>query len=147
MTNTTDRRDGLGQNSGKKERKQRKGGQVIHVAFGNGGGRVPSDPHASARGNAPNAPAPPGSAEPVSDVFTRREVAKLLGVSEARLRSLDRASVVSPSGARGGRRAYTFQDLIALRATRELLAQKLKLGDVARAIGALKRTLPRVTRP
>jgi tetratricopeptide (TPR) repeat protein len=44
-------------------------------------------------------------------------------------------------------RAYTFQDLIALRATRELLQHRIRLRDVARAIGALRATLPRVTRP
>jgi tetratricopeptide (TPR) repeat protein len=85
--------------------------------------------------------------EPVTDLFSRREVAKLLGVTEARLRSLDRAEIVSPSGQRGRKRAYTFQDLIALRATRELLEQRIRLRDVARAIGALRATLPRVTRP
>ena len=85
--------------------------------------------------------------EPVTDLFTRAEVAKLLDVSETRLRSLDRAAIVSPSGQRGRQRAYTFQDLIALRATRELLAHRGRLSDVARAIGALRETLPRVTRP
>jgi tetratricopeptide (TPR) repeat protein len=68
-------------------------------------------------------------------------------VSETRLRSLDRAKIVSPSGQRGKQRAYTFQDLIALRATRELLDRGSRLRDVARAIGALKQALPRVTRP
>jgi tetratricopeptide (TPR) repeat protein len=80
-------------------------------------------------------------------VFSRREVAQLLGVSAARLRSLDRTRIVSPSGQRGKQRAYTFQDLIALRATRELLQHRIRLRDVARAIGALRATLPRVTRP
>jgi tetratricopeptide (TPR) repeat protein len=42
---------------------------------------------------------------------------------------------------------YTFQDLIALRATRELLEHRVRLRDVARAIGVLRATLPRVTRP
>jgi tetratricopeptide (TPR) repeat protein len=83
----------------------------------------------------------------VTDLFTRREVAKLLNVSETRLRSLDRSKIVSPSGQRGRARAYTFQDLIALRATRELLEHQVRLRDVARAIGALRDSLPRVTRP
>src|SRR5262249_26014794 len=55
--------------------------------------------------------------------------------------------IVSPSGARNGKRAYTFQDLIALRATHDLLARDIKLKDVAKAVGALRRTLPGVTRP
>jgi DNA-binding transcriptional MerR regulator len=116
---------------------------VIHVDFGGGAhvgadtpdfGPVASDALARA-------------AEPVTDLFSRREVAKLLGVGETRLRSLDRAGIVTPSGQRRGKPAYTFADLIALRATRELLAKRIKMRDVAKAIGKLKETLPRVTRP
>ncbi|HEY3822780.1 MAG TPA: tetratricopeptide repeat protein [Polyangiaceae bacterium] len=126
--------------------KRTKGGNVIHVAFGSGGGRL-----GEALGNggaaAPSIPPPPDGREPVTDLFSRREVAKLLGVTETRLRSLDRAKIVSPSGQKGKLRAYTFQDLIALRATRELLEHRVRLRDVARAIGALRQALPRVTRP
>jgi DNA-binding transcriptional MerR regulator len=126
--------------------KRRKGGNVIHVSFGSNGGRTP-EPAATPGENTATSPSPADGREPVSDVFTRREVAKLLGVTETRLRSLDRAKIVSPSGQRGKQRAYTFQDLIALRATRELLEHRVRLRDVARAIGALRHALPRVTRP
>jgi tetratricopeptide (TPR) repeat protein len=138
--------DGTASGGGK--RKRRKGGNVIHVSFGAGGGRVGED-HAApgAAGALATVPPPPDAREPVTDLFTRREVAKLLGVSETRLRSLDRAKIVSPSGQRGKQRAYTFQDLIALRATRELLDRRIRLRDVAKAIGALRQALPRVTRP
>jgi tetratricopeptide (TPR) repeat protein len=74
-------------------------------------------------------------------------VIKLLGVSSSRLRSLDRAGIVSPSGRRNGRRAYTFSDIIALRAARDLFARKVRLRDVARAIDNIRKALPRVTRP
>jgi DNA-binding transcriptional MerR regulator len=142
---------------GDKRKRRSKGGttgSVIHVAFGANGGRIPA-PGANGPGGAPGAsgatapsiPPPPDGREPVTDLFTRREVAKLLGVTETRLRSLDRAKVVSPSGQKGKQRAYTFQDLIALRATRELLDHRVRLRDVARAIGALRQALPRVTRP
>ena len=104
-------------------------------------------PHVGDPGAKPSAARPQDAREPVTDLFNRREVAKLLGVSEARLRSLDRAKIVTPSGQRGKQRAYTFQDLIALRATCELLEHRVRLRDVARAIGALRTTLPRVTRP
>jgi tetratricopeptide (TPR) repeat protein len=142
MTTTT---DGTTTRLGGARRKRRKRANVIHVAFGNGGGRVSSPPDAA--GGASTTPPPPDSGEPVTDLFTQREVAKLLGVTAARLRSLDRAKVVSPSGQRGHQRAYTFQDLIALRATRDLLDHQVRLRDVARAIGALRQVLPRVTRP
>jgi tetratricopeptide (TPR) repeat protein len=116
------------------------------VVFGSNGGRV-TEPSGVASAAPTTPPPPPDAREPVTDLFTRREVAKLLGVSETRLRSLDRAAIVSPSGQRGRQRAYTFQDLIALRATRELLDQRVRLRDVAKAIGALRATLPTVTRP
>ncbi len=140
-----------GMSSSKKSHRGRKrGGEVIHVAFGPGGGRIKhaeTAPRAGAAASAPAPAAPPHNGEPVTDVFSPREVAKLLGLTAARLRSLDRAHIVSPSAMRNGRRAYTFQDLIALRATHDLLARRIRLKDVVQAIGALRRALPRVTRP
>jgi tetratricopeptide (TPR) repeat protein len=90
---------------------------------------------------------PLGSKEPLTDLFTCSEIARLLGMSPTRLRSLDRSGVVSPSGRRRGRRAYTFQDLIALRAAQTLLDRKVRLRDVSRTIEVLKQSLPKVTRP
>lgn len=126
--------------------------KVIHVVFGPGGGRV-SDP-GRAPGNRPgkdNAatqePSAPPSREPVSDLFTGSEVAKLLGITSGRLRALDRAGIVTPSGRRKGRRAYTFGDIIALRAARDLISRKVRLRDVARAIENIQASLPKVTRP
>jgi tetratricopeptide (TPR) repeat protein len=149
MTNTTDERPGLPEKRKPKKKKapsdEPKGGTLIRVAFGQGGGRLPLEPAPLLRESHPTT-ASTHANEPVTDVFSVREVAKLLGLTEARLRTLDRADIVSPSGAKKGRRAYTFQDLIALRATL-LLAKNIKLREVARAIGALKKSLPRVTRP
>jgi len=85
--------------------------------------------------------------EPLTDLFTLTEIARLLEFSPTRLRTLDRTGVVSPTGRRRGRRAYTFSDLIALRTAKTLLEQKVRLRDVTRAVQALKRSLPKVTRP
>jgi len=114
------------------------------VAFGPGGGRL-RDGGEPARpsGDVPE----PSGREPVTDLYSQTEVAKLLGVSRGRLRSLDRSGVVSPSGWRKGRRAYTFSDLIALRAARDLLSHKVRLRDVARAIERIRAALPTVSRP
>lgn len=112
------------------------GGKVIHVRFGPGGGRMDTEAEHALEVNE----------APVTELFSRRDVARLLGLTQARLRTLDRARIVSPSGVRRGKRAYTFQDLIALRATL-MLSKDIKLRDVARAIGALREALPRVTRP
>lgn len=115
--------------------------KVIHVAFGPGGGRIDGVEHALEP-----MPLPTGK-EPVADMYTQTEVARLLGMTRSRLRSLDRAGIVSPSGRRNGRRAYTFNDIIALRAARDLLGNKVRMRDVARAIHRIRETLPRVVRP
>lgn len=144
---------------------------IIHVAFGPGGGRIPTkrppaDEDTSVNDQAvPPPPAMPGFAradlppieadhalasppfEPTLEVFSGKEVSRLLGMPTARLRALDKAGIVRPSGEAHGRRAYTFTDLIALRATSELLRNRVRIGDVARAVGVLRRTLPTVTRP
>ena len=126
--------------------------KVIHVVFGPGGGRVSERPAPVADGAASEAQvedeAPAASSrEPVSDLFTGTELSRLLGISTGRLRSLDRAGIVEPSGRRKGRRAYTFSDIIALRAARDLLARKVRLRDVARAIEKIRGALPKVTKP
>jgi tetratricopeptide (TPR) repeat protein len=132
-----------------RKKRKRRGADVIHVQFGPGGGRR-NEPHgAKDEPHKPPGSVPPPApvTEPVTDVFSSKEVSRLLGISAAQLRALDKAAVVSPAGERSGKRAYTFQDLIALRATRELLASKIRLADVRKAVSALQRTLPRVVRP
>ncbi len=125
-------------------RKKQRDDKIIHVVFGPGGGRVQ-------RRNERIAPVAAetngGTREPLTDLFTLSEIARLLDLAPTRLRTLDRAGVVSPSGRRRGRRAYTFSDLIALRSAKTLLERKVRLRDVTRAIQALKRSLPKVTRP
>jgi tetratricopeptide (TPR) repeat protein len=124
-------------------RKRQRDEKIIHVVFGPGGGRVQKpDERRSAALAASSA-----GREPLTDLFTSGEISRLLGMSQARLRTFDRAGVVSPTGRRRGRRAYSFSDLIALRTAQSLLDQRVRLRDVTRAIGALKRSLPKVTRP
>src|SRR6188508_1105436 len=124
-------------------RKKQRDDKVIHVVFGPGGGRVERrDPKAIDKATEPQS-----GREPLTDLFSGTEIARLLTISPTRLRTLDRAGVVSPTGRRRGRRAYTFSDLIALRTAQTLLDQRVRLRDVTRAIGALRRSLPKVTRP
>ena len=161
MTNLYEGMPNSSKTSRGRTKKKRNGGEVIHVAFGPGGGRIqhadgsPSTMQAPSAGNGAakssaesgDSPATQRTTEPVTDVFSPREVAKLLGLTPAKLRSLEKAEIVTPSALRNGRKAYTFQDLIALRATHDLLARNVRVKDVAMAIGALRRALPRVTRP
>lgn len=133
-------------------------GKVIHVIFGPGGGRVASpaegaDPSSQregatnlARGDAAQLATVPAR-EPVSETFTVADVVRLLGLSPSRLRALERAGVVVPTAQKGKRRAYTFPDVIALRAARDLFGKHVKMREVADAVQNLKRALPKVTRP
>lgn len=121
-------------------RKKKPQDKIIHVVFGPGGGRW--DPKKLTQG----APTEERT-EPVSDVFTRGEIRRLIGLSDSRLRTLDKAGVVSPSARKRGRRAYDFADLIALRAAKSLLDQKVRLRDVTRAIAALRDELPKIKSP
>jgi DNA-binding transcriptional MerR regulator len=118
--------------------------KIIHVVFGPGGGRMQHRADTAAKGSARPAD---GSREPLTDLFSRSEIARLLAVTPAHLRTLDRAGVVSPTARRRGRRAYTFSDLIALRTAQSLLQKRVRLRDVTRAVTALRKSLPKVTRP
>ena len=124
-------------------RKRQRDEKIIHVVFGPGGGRVQKRDERAAT---PLAESSTGR-EPLTDLFTSGEISRLLGISQTRLRTFDRAGVVSPTGRRRGRRAYSFSDLIALRTAQSLLERRVRLRDVTRAVGALKRSLPKVTRP
>ncbi len=136
---------------GEEERKKTDN-KVIHVLFGKGGGRIkpPSEaatPTPAGAATSTDNDASSSAKEPVTDTFAAAEVAKLLGLTVGRLKSLDKAGIVVPSGQRKGRRAYTFSDVIALRAARDLLKRKVRLKEVAVAVQKLRETLPKVTRP
>src|SRR2546428_14172871 len=117
--------------------RRRRGDKIIHVVFGPGGGRV-----RDAGGPLLATDVLPSAREPVTDLFTRTEVSRLLGVSSARLSTLDRNGVVAPSGRRRGKRAYTFTDLIAMRTAQELLERRVRFRDVTRALAAVEKSLP-----
>ncbi len=121
------------------------GGKVIHVAFGSPrGAHLPIiDPPAAA---SPSEVPAKRERDAVTAHFSRRDVARLLGLTESRLASMDKSGIVSPSATDKGRRTYTFQDLIALRATL-LLAKDVRLVEVKKAIVALRESLPNVERP
>ncbi|HVJ18971.1 MAG TPA: tetratricopeptide repeat protein [Polyangiaceae bacterium] len=123
-------------------RRKRRDDKIIHVVFGPGGGRVERKEERPLRDDFAAL-----GREPLTDFFSRSEISRLLGITPTRLRTLDRAGVVSPTGRRLGRRAYTFSDLIALRTAQSLLERKVRLRDVTRAVAVLKRSLPKVTRP
>ncbi len=129
---------------GRKKKSGTDQNKVIHVDFGSTDKHHEEATKARSLDSLPTLPEP---REPLTDLFSGTEVCRLLALSRGQLRSLDRTGVVSPSGRRRGRRAYTFNDLIALRTASHLIEQKVRLRDVARAIAKLKEALPKVTRP
>jgi tetratricopeptide (TPR) repeat protein len=69
------------------------------------------------------------------------EVSRILGMREARVRELVRAGLVRPAR-RGRGYAFSFQDLVVLRAAQGLLAQHVPAARVRRALALLAEQLP-----
>jgi tetratricopeptide (TPR) repeat protein len=117
---------------------------IIHVDFASRMGRrfVPVS-------------APPDLAEstreperdPLGDLYTLRDAAKLFRLSESRLRYWEKSGFIARSHELSGRRYYTFQDLIGLRAARELLSEGVAVRNVHKSLRALRESLPKVSRP
>jgi TPR repeat protein len=74
--------------------------------------------------------------------YTTRDVARLLGLSEAQVRSQARAGFLTPD--RGPRNSYrfSFQDLVLLRTARELAGARVPPLRIKRALCKLARGLP-----
>lgn len=74
--------------------------------------------------------------------YSTRDVAELLGLSPAKVRSLARSGLLSTR--QGGRRPYhfSFQDIVLLRTAQELLSGGIPPRRVWRALRSLRRQLP-----
>src|SRR5512134_3027858 len=74
--------------------------------------------------------------------YSTRDVAKLLGLSEAQVRSQARVGYLAPD--RGPRNAYrfSFQDLVLLRAAKALRDARIAPRRIRRALRTLTRQLP-----
>jgi tetratricopeptide (TPR) repeat protein len=87
---------------------------------------------------------PPGAAErpgPVSGYATR-DVAALLGLSVAQVRSYIRDGFLSPPQGPRGEYRFSFQDLILLRTAKGLLAAKVPRRRIRLALQKLQQQLP-----
>jgi tetratricopeptide (TPR) repeat protein len=85
--------------------------------------------------------------DPMGGVFSLRDAAKLFRLSESRLRYWEKNDFIVRSCERAGRRYYTFQDLIGIRAARELLDEGVAARNVHKNLRALRESLPRLARP
>lgn len=120
---------------------------VIHVTFGRDGSHriekpaLPEEPPIVADD------ASVSTDDPLSDLYDPDEVARFFGVTRQRLRAWRKRGLAEPSVERGSRSFYTFRDLVGLRAVKGLLESGVPEKTVQRAVDALRKTLPRVSRP
>jgi DNA-binding transcriptional MerR regulator len=121
---------------------------VIHVAFGRDGvgTRIAAPaPLAPSPSEAPKPHKP--SDDPLADLYSTADVAKLFDLKESRLRSWAKSGFITPSATVGKKQLYTFQDLVSVRAAKALLERGVPQKRVKDSVDAIRRTLPKVTRP
>jgi len=79
--------------------------------------------------------------------YTFAGVAKILEISESKLRYWSQVGFVGPSVRRGGRQLFNFQDLVSVKAAKELADRGFKTGEVRKALEAVRASLPHIDRP
>jgi tetratricopeptide (TPR) repeat protein len=73
--------------------------------------------------------------------FSSRDVAAIVGISESRVRYWAQTGVVGPSHKTDGRALYSFQDLVGVKAAKELLDGGLSLQRARKTLEALRAQL------
>jgi len=101
-------------------------------------------------GDDPPGPFPgPGLREAVAlkKLFDQREIAKLLGISESRVRRWERQGLVPGLKKTGGTLWFDFQALVAFRTVRQLRGQGLSLGKIGKCVAKMRRLMPGLKQP
>ena len=112
----------------------------------------PSPPPAPpAPGAAAPAAAAPGSTSSASGssetTYSFAAVAKILDLGESKLRYWSQVGFVGPSVRSGGRQLFSFQDLISVKAAKELVDRGFSVTEIRRALDRVRASLPHVDRP
>lgn len=81
------------------------------------------------------------------ELYSVRDVARILAVQESRLRYWMQTGFVGPTVRKGGRFYYTFCDLVSVKAAKDLLAADIPLQKARKAVESLKKLLPADTHP
>jgi len=82
------------------------------------------------------------------DLYRTKEVVQILGISRRQLQYWAQTDLVVPSvKTRGGHHRYTFEDLVALKATKRLIDAGVSVQRIRTSIQALRKILPNVERP
>ncbi len=79
--------------------------------------------------------------------YTFSAAARILGVAEPKLRYWSQSGFVGPSLRRGGRQVYSFQDLVSVRAAKELVERGFQPATIRKALEQVRSKLPSVNRP
>ena len=79
--------------------------------------------------------------------YTFPGVAKILDISESKLRYWAQVGFVGPSMRQGGKQLYTFQDLVSVKAAKELVERGFSTVEIRKALAAVTAALPGVDRP
>jgi DNA-binding transcriptional MerR regulator len=83
-----------------------------------------------------------------SDLYRTKEVVQILGISRRQLQYWAQTDLVVPSvKTRGGHHRYSFEDLVALKATKRLIDAGVSVQRIRTSIQALRKILPSVERP
>jgi tetratricopeptide (TPR) repeat protein len=81
------------------------------------------------------------------ELYSIRDVARILAVQESRLRYWMQTGFVGPTVRKGGRFYYTFCDLVAVKAAKDLGEAGLPLQKIRKNVEALRKALPDDTHP
>ncbi len=82
-----------------------------------------------------------------STTYTFAAAAKILGLPESKLRYWAQVGFVGPSARRAGKPVYSFQDLVSVKAAKELTDRGFKTAEIRKAIDGVRASLPHVDRP
>lgn len=96
----------------------------------------------------PSATRPRGGSDVIRSQFKTREVVELLDLSRRQLQYWAKTGLVEPSERTpGGHHRYSFDDLVALKATKRLIDAGVSVQKIRKSVAALQALLPRVGRP
>ena len=84
----------------------------------------------------------------MNSLYRTREVVALLGISRRQLQYWAQTDLVVPSvKTQGGHHRYSFEDLVALKATKQLIDAGISVQKIRKSIATLRGILPTVERP
>jgi tetratricopeptide (TPR) repeat protein len=76
------------------------------------------------------------------ELYSIRDVARILAVQEARLRYWMQTGFVGPTVRKGGRFYYTFCDLVCVKAAKDMMATKMSSQKIHKTVDTLRKALP-----